>query len=60
MSTIRNKQDFFGNEDHNHDGSPVQEIVDDDGNVTGTIREKWNDLGLPETNQDGSEVKEIV
>jgi hypothetical protein len=57
MSEIRNKETIFGTEE-NADGSPKQEVVNDDGDVVQTIENKETIFGT-EKNEDGSPVKEV-
>lgn len=57
MGEIRNKEGIFGTE-KNEDGSPVQEVINDDGDREATIENKEGIFGT-EKNEDGSPVKEI-
>lgn len=57
--TIQNKEDWLTGTETNRDGSPVQEVVDDDGEVEATISNKEDWLTGTETNSDGSPVKEV-
>jgi hypothetical protein len=51
---------LLGVGDTNEDGSPVQEVVDSDGNVTAEIHNRETLLGVGDTNEDGSPVQEVV
>lgn len=59
MSTIRNKEDWLTGTEKNSDGSPIQEVVDDDGNVAATISNKEDWLTGTEKNDDGTPIKEV-
>ena len=58
MSEIRNQETIFGTVE-NSDGSPKQEVVNDDGKVVQTIENKETIFGTV-TNDDGSPVKEVT
>lgn len=57
-SEIRNKETFWGTEE-NADGTPVQEVTNDEGEVTHEIRNKETFWGTEE-NADGTPVKEVT
>jgi hypothetical protein len=57
MPEIRNQETLFGTV-KNEDGSPKQEVVNDDGKVVQTIENKENLFGTVR-NDDGSPVKEV-
>lgn len=59
LSTIRNKEDWLTGTEKNRDGSPVQEVVDDDGDVEATITNKEDWLTGTERNKDGTPVQEV-
>lgn len=58
MAEIRNKEGILGTE-KNSDDSPVQEVVNDDGDVVQEIRNKEGIRGTEE-NADGTPVKEVT
>jgi hypothetical protein len=57
MSEIRNKESIFGTE-KNSDGSPVKEVVNDNGDVVQTVENKEGIFGT-EKNSDGTPIKEV-
>ena len=60
MTEIRNKETFLGIGDKNADGSPVKEVINDEGDVVAEIHDKETFLGIGDKNADGTPVKEVV
>src|SRR5437667_10173391 len=60
MAEIRNRETFLGIGDTNADGSPVKEVINDEGDAVAEIHNRETFLGIGDTNADGSPVKEVV
>jgi hypothetical protein len=59
--TIQNQESLLGNTAKNSDGSPKQEVIDDDsGEVTATIENDESLWGNTSKNEDGSPKKVIT